>query len=231
MNFVADHQRAQEYLPTLYHHHDNNRQDQHYYPSPSPCPSTYSQPQSPLPPSPYSQSTSFSHTSSIRGTLPEVGQTRCCKSSSIHFGRRMLIVVLDWALLSTDLRFLVLDPVLAYHLREQANDILDTSLLEFVHPEERASAKEDLGGVLRERTLHGSVTRYGFWDIYTTHILTPITGREVYGSAAFLVCGVYSVTLLLKRHHLIRLHFLPNGSPLITITWPSILYSIGLLKA
>ncbi|KAG6830644.1 hypothetical protein H0H92_015541 [Tricholoma furcatifolium] len=74
--------------------------------------------------------------------LPKVGQTRCY-----------------WALLSADLEFIYLDPVLQFHLEEQAPLLLAKSLLSFVHPEEQASAKLDLGGVLDSRTLHGSVTR------------------------------------------------------------------------
>ena len=66
----------------------------------------------------------------------------------------------DWTLLSSSLRFLYLDPVLAHHLREQADALIGKSLLQFVHPDEQASAEQDLGGVLESRTLHGSVTRY-----------------------------------------------------------------------
>ncbi|KAI0701196.1 hypothetical protein BC835DRAFT_1324261 [Cytidiella melzeri] len=80
-----------------------------------------------------------------RVALPEIGQTRCY-----------------WTLLSTDLRFLYLDPVLAYHLQEQAAALIGKSLLQFVHPDEQASAEQDLGGVLESRTLHGSVTRVRF---------------------------------------------------------------------
>ena len=65
----------------------------------------------------------------------------------------------DWALLSADLHFIYLDPVLQSHLEEQAESLIGKSLLSFVHPEEQASAKQDLGGVLDSRTLHGSVTR------------------------------------------------------------------------
>lgn len=74
--------------------------------------------------------------------LPEVGQIRCY-----------------WALLSGDLRFIYLDPVLAYHLDTQADVLIGKSLLSFVHPDEQDSAKTDLSGVLGSRTLHGSVTR------------------------------------------------------------------------
>lgn len=66
----------------------------------------------------------------------------------------------DWAMLSADLQFIYLDPVLESHLEEQAELLVGKSLLSFVHPDEQASAKQDLGGVLDSRTLHGSVTRY-----------------------------------------------------------------------
>ncbi|TDL25453.1 hypothetical protein BD410DRAFT_784439 [Rickenella mellea] len=77
--------------------------------------------------------------------LPKVGQTRCY-----------------WTLLNSSLHFLALDPVLTYHLQEQAPLLLEKCLLDFVHPEEQASARHDLGGVLQERTLHGTVTRVRF---------------------------------------------------------------------
>ncbi|KAF8071733.1 hypothetical protein FPV67DRAFT_1667202 [Lyophyllum atratum] len=77
--------------------------------------------------------------------LPKVGQTRCY-----------------WALLSSELQFIYLDPVLQSHLEEQAELLVGKSLLSFVHPDEQASAKNDLGGVLESRTLHGSVTRARF---------------------------------------------------------------------
>ena len=66
----------------------------------------------------------------------------------------------DWTLLSADLRFLYLDPVLADHLADQAALLIGKSLLDFVHPEEQSSAKQDLRNVLDSRTMHGSVTRY-----------------------------------------------------------------------
>ena len=71
----------------------------------------------------------------------------------VHIG------AIDWALLSSSLEFLFLDPVLRYHLREQASRILGCSLLDFVHPEEQDLARRDLGEVLDERALYGSVTR------------------------------------------------------------------------
>ncbi|KAJ6619698.1 hypothetical protein B0H10DRAFT_2024503 [Mycena sp. CBHHK59/15] len=77
--------------------------------------------------------------------LPKVGETRCY-----------------WTLLSADLQFIYLDPVLASHLDQQAEELVGKSLLSFVHPDEQASAKQDLGSVLESRTLHGSVTRVRF---------------------------------------------------------------------
>ncbi|KAI0264492.1 hypothetical protein BC834DRAFT_937825 [Gloeopeniophorella convolvens] len=74
--------------------------------------------------------------------LPKVGETRCY-----------------WTLLSSDLRFVYLDPVLSYHLVDQADLLIGRPLLEFVHPDEQTSAKNDLGNVLSTRALHGSVTR------------------------------------------------------------------------
>ena len=66
----------------------------------------------------------------------------------------------DWTLLSADLQFIYLDPVLASHLDGQAEALVGQSLLTFVHPDERETAKQDLGNVLDSKTLHGSVTRY-----------------------------------------------------------------------
>ncbi|PBK75594.1 hypothetical protein ARMSODRAFT_949870 [Armillaria solidipes] len=76
---------------------------------------------------------------------PPAGHTRCY-----------------WSLLSGDLQFIYLDPVLQYHLAEQAESLAGKSLLDFVHPDEQSSAKHDLGTVLESRTLHGSVTRVRF---------------------------------------------------------------------
>ncbi|KAH8117744.1 hypothetical protein DFH11DRAFT_1850561 [Phellopilus nigrolimitatus] len=74
--------------------------------------------------------------------LPGVGQTRCY-----------------WTLLNSSLQFLVLDPVLAYHLQDQSARFLEASLLDFVHPEEQDSARQDIDSALEAGTLHGSVTR------------------------------------------------------------------------
>ncbi|KAF9236731.1 hypothetical protein BU15DRAFT_89025 [Melanogaster broomeanus] len=74
--------------------------------------------------------------------LPKVGETRCY-----------------WSLLSSELRFIYLDPVLASHLEDQANLLIGQSLLSFVHPGEQETARTDLAEALEQRTMHGSVTR------------------------------------------------------------------------
>ncbi|KAG1733612.1 uncharacterized protein EDB91DRAFT_1148406 [Suillus paluster] len=79
---------------------------------------------------------------SMSQTLPKVGETRCY-----------------WSLLSSDLDFVYLDPVLASHLENQADLLIGKSLLSFVHPEEQATARADLAEALEQRTMHGSVTR------------------------------------------------------------------------
>ena len=125
--------------------------------------------------------------------LPKVGQIRCCAFlvsifyilrslldryyDRLFFSPRSVVLftlnshsTIDWSLLSADLDFIYLDPVLASHLEDQADLLVGKSLLSFVHPDEQASAKQDLGNVLESRTLHGSVTRYA-----TSHILVLIT--------------------------------------------------------
>ncbi|KIK63123.1 hypothetical protein GYMLUDRAFT_259868 [Collybiopsis luxurians FD-317 M1] len=71
-----------------------------------------------------------------------------------------------WALLSADLQFIYLGPVLQLHLQEQASQLVGKSLLQFVHPDEQATAQRDLGGVLQSKTLHGSITRVRFARLY-----------------------------------------------------------------
>ena len=93
--------------------------------------------------------------------LPKVGETRCCVFSNdrVSITSIPLTCLADWSLLSSDLHFIYMDPVLASHLAEQADSLVGKSLLAFVHPDEQASAEHDLGGVLESRTLHGSITR------------------------------------------------------------------------
>ncbi|KAJ7475802.1 hypothetical protein FB451DRAFT_1244826 [Mycena latifolia] len=97
-------------------------------------------------PTPHSQYYSpAAPTSDHPSKLPAVGQTRCY-----------------WSLLSATLQFIYLDPVLAYHLGAEAQELVGKSLINFVHPDEQSSAQQDLGSVLESRTLHGSVTRVRF---------------------------------------------------------------------
>ncbi|THV03223.1 hypothetical protein K435DRAFT_775111 [Dendrothele bispora CBS 962.96] len=93
----------------------------------------------------YNTQPTYPTTSSSPPELPRVGFHRCY-----------------WTLLSTDLRFIYLDPVLQFHLEEQATELLGESLLTFVHPDEQATAKVDLGEVLASKNFHGSITRTRF---------------------------------------------------------------------
>ncbi|KAG6374487.1 hypothetical protein JVT61DRAFT_4530 [Boletus reticuloceps] len=81
----------------------------------------------------------------IAHALPKIGETRCY-----------------WSLLSSDLHFIYLDPVLASHLDDQADLLIGKSLLHFVHPNEKDSARADLTEALEQRTMHGTVTRVRF---------------------------------------------------------------------
>ncbi|KAG8763654.1 hypothetical protein FRC11_014631 [Ceratobasidium sp. 423] len=74
--------------------------------------------------------------------VPAFGRTRCY-----------------WSLLDSELKYLYLDPTCFVHMGEQAEKIIGTCLLEYVHPDEHKSARADLRKVLDSRTLDGSVTR------------------------------------------------------------------------
>ncbi|KAF9223860.1 hypothetical protein BS17DRAFT_781326 [Gyrodon lividus] len=91
--------------------------------------------------------------------LPKVGETRCY-----------------WSLLSSDLQFIYLDPVLACHLEDQAELLIGESLLSFVHPEEQATARADLAEALEQRTMHGSVTRVRYCRLSRVRRLLGYTG-------------------------------------------------------
>lgn len=82
----------------------------------------------------------------------------------------------DWTLLSADLEFLYVDPVLHAHLGPQANAIVGRRLLDFVHPDEHASAQQDLRKVLQSRTLHGSVTRVRYSRLARTRARLGFSG-------------------------------------------------------
>jgi hypothetical protein len=97
--------------------------------------------------------------------LPKVGQTRCCKCSlscvfCVWNEPVNAFCITDWALLSANLDFIYLDPVLSHHLDGQRDALIGKSLLSFIHPDEVASAQDDLRKVIESKALHGSVTRY-----------------------------------------------------------------------
>ena len=108
-------------------------------------------------------------------SFPSFRYDRSIDSIDRSVDQRRLFSVLDffppadWALLSADLNFLYLDPVLQSHLAEQADLLVGKTLINFVHPDEQKSAKQDLGSVLESRTLHGSVTR----SVFTLPRLPP----------------------------------------------------------
>ncbi|CAE6505131.1 unnamed protein product [Rhizoctonia solani] len=74
--------------------------------------------------------------------VPAYGRTRCY-----------------WNLLDSELRYLYLDPTCFAHMGDEAEKVIGTCLLDYVHPDEQQSARVDLRNVLDSRTLHGSVTR------------------------------------------------------------------------
>ncbi|PWN50611.1 hypothetical protein IE53DRAFT_87207 [Violaceomyces palustris] len=58
-----------------------------------------------------------------------------------------------------DLRFVYLDPVLQHHLDAQADAMVGSSFFDYVHPEEKDRASDDMKKIVESRTLFGSVTR------------------------------------------------------------------------
>jgi hypothetical protein len=92
---------------------------------------------------------------STSNTTPLVVRDLSCDRSSI-----VSAVSAVWALLNSSLDFIYLDPVLASNLSEQSNLLLGKSLITYVHPDEQASAKHDIGGVVERKTMHGSITRF-----------------------------------------------------------------------
>lgn len=88
-------------------------------------------------------------------------------------------LISDWTLLDANLRFVFTDPVLTYHLKEQAGDLIGRTLQEFIHPDERESASKDLALVIQQQAIHGTVTRYVqalFSDYLTVlrHCASPV---------------------------------------------------------
>ncbi|KAG9013883.1 hypothetical protein FRB94_004263 [Tulasnella sp. JGI-2019a] len=76
---------------------------------------------------------------------PRLGQTRCY-----------------WTVLSAQLTFMYLDPTLQLHMSRQGPLMAGRSILDFVHPDEVASARRDLSRVSQNKEINGSVTRVRF---------------------------------------------------------------------
>lgn len=49
-----------------------------------------------------------------------------------------------WTVLDDDLRFVYIDPLLREHMRSDADKLVGSSIYDFIHPDERESAKVDL---------------------------------------------------------------------------------------
>lgn len=69
-----------------------------------------------------------------------------------------------WALLSTSaesdmLHFVYVDPAVQQRLGPAATSLTRRAFTDFVHPDERAHARDDLARIVQSRTLFGSVTR------------------------------------------------------------------------
>jgi hypothetical protein len=171
MSFLTHSQRGYEHVSHQLSVQNQNRLHQMPTSPPPPSPSYDDYPPQSVPPQPpqiqSSANAVFDHASSS-GNLPKVGETRCCAWSNdrvsiiLHIYPDFHPFSLDWSLLSSDLQFIYMDPVFASHLEDQADALVGKSLLAFIHPDEQASAKHDLGNVLESRTLHGSVTRSVF---------------------------------------------------------------------
>ncbi|KAG8937283.1 hypothetical protein FRC02_000053 [Tulasnella sp. 418] len=102
--------------------------------------------------------------------LPKLGQTRCY-----------------WLLLSSQLQIMYLDPVLEAHMGPQGPLLSTRCILDFIHPQELPSARNDLSEVLRSKGLDGSVTRVRFLRLSTIrtrlgapeHALDHFPGQEL----------------------------------------------------
>ena len=69
-----------------------------------------------------------------------------------------------WAILSPNLDFVFLDPILYTHLGDESRKLLGTNLLAYVHPDEVDSLRTDLlptsdAGGVESGGVFGSVTR------------------------------------------------------------------------
>lgn len=68
----------------------------------------------------------------------------------------------DWALLSSQLSFMFLDPTLQLHMSLEGPTLAGRSILDFVHPDEVVSARRDLLRTARHKEINGSVTKVRF---------------------------------------------------------------------
>ncbi|KAF8604222.1 hypothetical protein BDV93DRAFT_110352 [Ceratobasidium sp. AG-I] len=98
--------------------------------------------------------------------VPAFGNTRCY-----------------WSLLDAELRYLYLDPACNVHMGEQAQALIGTCLLDYVHPDEQHSARADLRNVLDSRTLHGSVTRVRYSRLSRIRILLGCEAPVIFPDA------------------------------------------------
>lgn len=70
-----------------------------------------------------------------------------------------------WSILSPTLEFVFLDPILHTHLGQESTRFIGSNLLDYVHPDERASLREDLmpkvgdAGGIEGSGVFGSITR------------------------------------------------------------------------
>ncbi|KAL7417192.1 hypothetical protein BDY24DRAFT_162440 [Mrakia frigida] len=122
-----------------------------------------SHPPSPRPPPnipPHSRSSSSSSRDADKPDLSAVG--RVLGAGEEDHIPKLGKVRCYWSLLTSDLEFLYLDPVLQHHMGAQHHSMLGTSLFSYLHPEELEQAKTDLKGIVDSGTLFGSVTRVRF---------------------------------------------------------------------
>ncbi|KAH9917672.1 uncharacterized protein BXZ73DRAFT_105494 [Epithele typhae] len=64
-----------------------------------------------------------------------------------------------WSLLSTDFTFLHVDPEYFARVGGHAGGLVSTSLLDYVHPQDRPFAHSELATAVRKETLYGTVIR------------------------------------------------------------------------
>ncbi|KAJ4476231.1 hypothetical protein J3R30DRAFT_415997 [Lentinula aciculospora] len=97
-----------------------------------------------------------------------------------------------WALLSADLEFMYIDPAMQSDI---GGTIVGRSLLEFVHPEEKSTAQQDLGLVLQSNTVHGSITHVRFSRISR---IRRILKKEAFSSDKSLEDEFFAANLVIN---------------------------------